>query len=156
MKKQRGLFTTVAVLALITVIGVGVFGDTAPQVRLLVIDRTHGIQSSLQIELFAKAIVGTGRFRIHALTDIPMDKNTGEPYDIVVIIPSIVEQVWIVTADVPSRLPQPRAQAFHTVEAIADKMYGGQRSLDPRDVVGVTDDLFPALYSGFLVRNGWL
>lgn len=159
MKLQRKLLITFGLLALtIGSVGIGVLGDTAPseQVKLLVIDETHGIQSSLQIELFAKAIVGTGKFRIHALTNIPMEKNTGEPYDIVIIVPSIVEQVWIVTPDVPSRLTPTLVQALHVVESIADKMYGGQHSLDPRAVVGVTDDLFPAVYSGFLVRNGWL
>jgi hypothetical protein len=150
---------TVAILALmIAGMGIGVFGGTAQneQVKLLVIDETHGIQSSLQIELFAKALVDTGKFRIQALTGIPLEKRTGEAYDIVIILPSIVEQVWIITADVPARLSPLQAQAFHAVESIADKVYGGARSLDPRAVVGVTDDLFPALYSGLLVRNGWL
>ena len=125
---------------------IGVFGETAPseQVKLLVIDETHGIESSLQIELFARALVGTGKFPIHALTEIPTEKNTGKPYDIIFIIPSIIDQVWIVTADVPSRLTPELAQAFHVLESIADKMYEGTHTLDPRAVVGVTDDLFPA------------
>ena len=159
MKLQRKLLITVALLALVIgSVGIGVLGDTTPseQVRLLVIDETHGIKSSLQIELFAKTLVGTGKFSIHALTEIPTEKNTGDPYDIVVIVPSIVEQVWIVTPDVPSQLTPALAQAFHVVESITDKMYGGEHTLDPRAVVGVTDDLFPALYSGFLVQNGWL
>ena len=159
MNTQRRSFMTVAILALmIASVGIGVFGAAAQseQVMLLVIDETHGIQSSLQIELFAKALVNTGTFRIHALTEIPTEKNTGGPYNIVVIVPSIVVQVWIVTADVPSRLTPLHAQALHVVESITDKMYGGSHSLDPRGVVGVTDDLFPAVYSGFLLRNGWL
>jgi|LZCG01.1.fsa_nt_gb hypothetical protein len=159
MKLQRKLLITVALLALtIGSVGIGVLGDTAPseQVRLLVIDETHSIQSSLQIELFAKTLVGAGTFRIHALTEIPTEKNTEDPYDIVVIVPSIVEQVWIVTPDVPSRLTPTLVQALHVVESITDKMYEGEHTLDPRAVVGVTDDLFPAVYSGFLVQNGWL
>lgn len=159
MNTQRRLFMRVALLALIiATVGIGVLGETAQseQVKVLVIDETHGIQSSLQIELFAKALVSTGTFSIHALTEIPTEKNTGEPYDIVVIVPSIVEQIWIVTADVPSRLTPLHAQALHVIENITDKMYGGEQSLDPRAVVGVTDDLFPAVYSGFLLRNGWL
>ncbi len=159
MNTQRRLFITVAILALmIASVGIGVLGETAQseQVRVLVIDETHGIQSSLQIELFARALVGTGTFSIHALTEIPTEKNTGEPYDIVVIVPSIVEQVWIVTAGVPSQLTAQLAQALHVVESITDKMYGGEHTLDPRAVVGVTDDLFPAVYSGFLLCNGWL
>jgi len=150
---------TVGILALmIASISIGVFGDTAPsgQVKLLVIDETHGIQSSLQIELFAKMLVGTGEFSIHAYTKVPSRENPGDPYDIVVILSSIVDQVWIVTPDVPAQLPPAAARAFQAVKSIADKMYGGRQSLDPRSVVGVTDDLFPALYSGYLVLNGWL
>ncbi|MCD6136126.1 hypothetical protein J7J63_05375, partial [Candidatus Bipolaricaulota bacterium] len=67
-----------------------------------------------------------------------------------------VDQVWIVTPDLPAQLPPSSLRAFQAVKSIADKMYGGQQSLDPRSVVGVTDDLFPALYSGYLVLNGWL
>jgi len=159
MKLQRTIIITIVLLALtIGSIGIGVLGETAPseKVSLLVIDETHGIQSSLQIELFARALIGTGEFRIHALTKIPTEKNTGDPYDIVVIVPSIVEQVWIVTPDVPSRLTPMLVQALHVVESITDKMYEGKHTLDTRAVVGVTDGLFPAVYSGFLVQNGWL
>jgi hypothetical protein len=79
-----------------------------------------------------------------------------EAYNIVVIIPSMVDQVWIVTPDVPSQLTPALVQALHMVKSITDKMYEGERTLDPRAVVGVAEDLFPAVYSGFLVRNGWL
>jgi len=159
MKLQRTLLITVALLALtFGNVGVGALGEIAPseQVRLLVIDETEGIQSSLQIELFARALVDTGKFRIQALMDIPVEKNMAEAYNIVVIIPSMVDQVWIVTPDVPSQLTPALVQALHMVKSITDKMYEGERTLDPRAVVGVAEDLFPAVYSGFLVRNGWL
>ncbi len=153
---KRRLFMVVAVLVL--TIGGAVFGAMEPgdRAKLLIIDETHGIQSSLQIELFAKMLVGTGEFSIHAYTKVPSGENPGEPYDVVVILPSIVDQVWIVTPDVPAQLSPAHAQAFHVLESIADKMYGGTHTIDPRVVVGVTDDLFPALYSGYLVLNGWL
>ncbi len=153
---KRRLFMVVAVLVL--TIGGAVFGATKPgnRAKLLIIDETHGIQSSLQIELFAKMLVGTGEFSIHAYTKVPSGENPGEPYDVVVILPSIVDQVWIVTPDVPAQLPPAATRAFQAVKSIADKMYGGRQSLDPRSVFGVTDDLFPALYSGYLVLNGWL
>ncbi len=148
--------TSIAILA-VALMAVGISaGAIAGPVRLLVIDETHSIQSSLQIELFARALAGTGEFRIHALTEVPLDKNPGDPYDLAVIVPANVDQVWIVTPDLPSRLPPSLATALHTLTAIADRVYGGDRSLDRRAVVGVTDDLFPAVYSGFLVRNEWL
>ena len=159
MKLQRTLLITVVLLALtVGIVGIGVLGETPPseKVELLVIDQTHDIQSSLQIELFARALVNTDKFSIHALTDIPTDKNPGDAYDIVVIIPSIVNQVWLITPDVPSQLTPSLVQAVHEVRSIAKRMYEGNRTLDARTVVGVTDDLFPAVYCGFLVRNGWL
>ncbi len=137
-------------------ITVGALGGTKTPVQLLVIDETHSIQSSLQIELFARALIETGEFRIHALTKIPTERNPEAPYDLAVIVPANVDQVWIVTPDLPSRLPPSLAGAARMVESLAERMYEGDRSLDRRAVVGVTNDLFPAVYSGFLVRNGWL
>lgn len=157
MKLSRKLAVMMLVFVLaIGGIAAGTFGGTDTPVRLLVIDETHSVQSSLQIELFARALIGTGEFRIHALTDIPADRNPGAPYDLVVIVPSIVDQLWIVTPDLPSRLPLSLAGAIQVVGSIAERIYEGDRSLDRRAVVGVADDLFPAVYSGFLVRNGWL
>lgn len=148
--------TSIVVLVIALVTGGISVGAVAGPVQLLVIDETHSVQSSLQIELFARALVGTGKFCIHALTDIPTDRNPGAPYDLAVIVPADVDQVWIVAPDLPSRLPPYLVEALHALTAVADRVYEGERSLDRRAVVGVTDDLFPAVYSGFLVRNGWL
>ncbi len=153
MKLTRTSMAVVVVALVAVGFSAGAF---AGPVRLLVIDETHSVQSSLQIELFARALVETGEFRIHALTEVPTDRNPGAPYDLAVIVPAQVDQVWIVTPDLPSRLPPSLATALHTLTAIADRMYAGGRSLDPRAVVGVTDDLFPAIYSGYLVHTGWL
>ncbi len=153
--KLKRLTMIVTLISIVVVSGIAVGATDAP-VRLLVVDETHSVQSSLQIELFARALVKTEEFRIHALTEIPMGRNSGDPYALAVIVPANIDQVWIVAPNIPSQLPPSIAEALHTLTAIADRIYGGTRSLDHRAVVGVTDDLFPAVYSGFLVRNGWL
>ncbi|MEA3238726.1 MAG: hypothetical protein U9Q94_02965 [Candidatus Bipolaricaulota bacterium] len=130
--------------------------DTEP-VRLLIIDETHSIQSSLQVAQFARALKETKLFEIDAMTTIPVDVNlSGQAYNLAVIVPEKLNQLWIVTADLPDKLSIPVQIAFQIVQEIASRVYEGDRSLDARAVADVTEDLFPAIYGGFLVKNGWL
>jgi len=137
----------------------GVLGDIPndESVRLLIIDETHSIQSSLQVAQFARALKETGLFEIDAMTTIPVDGNlSGKTYDLAVIVPEKLSQLWIVTADLPERLSIPVQAAFQGVKEIASRVYEGERSLDARAVADVTEDLFPAIYGGLLAKNGWL
>ena len=130
--------------------------DTEP-VRLLVIDETHSIRSSLQIAQFARMLNETAQFNIDAMTNVPMKGNAhDQAYDLAVIVPPTPAQVWIVTSDIPERLPSTLQEAVHLLKTVAKNAYEEEHALDAREVVDVTDDLFPAIYGGFLAQNGWL
>ena len=156
--RQRIGTATVALVLLITLTG-GVLGDvpSSEPVRLLIIDETRSIQSSLQIAQFARTLKEMGLFEIDAMTTIPVEGNmSGQAYDLAVIVPEKLNQVWIVTADLPERLSTPVQAAFQVLKEIASRIYEGDRSLDARVVADVTEDLFPAIYGGLLAKNGWL
>ena len=161
MNSQKKIVATSAILALLVVLAIGVWGDETPSVespvRLLVIDETHSIQSSLQIGQFALAVKGTGLFDMDARTDIPVNGNSsGWAYDLVLIVPESPSQLWIVTADLPVTLSPSVQSAFQVLKNIALRVYEGESALDARSVVDVTEDLFPAIYGGLLAKNGWL
>ena len=160
MNPQKRVIVASAILALLVVLAASVWGDETPSpepVRLLVIDETHSIQSSLQIGQFALALKGTGLFDMDARTDIPLDGNSNDwAYDLVLIVPESPSQLWIVTADLPQALSPPVQAAFQVLKNIASRVYEGESALDARSVVDVTQDLFPAIYRGLLAQNGWL
>jgi len=123
----------------------------------LIIDETHSIQSSLQVAQFARALKETGLFEIDAMTTIPVDENlSDQTYDLAVIVPEKLSQVWIVTSDLPERLSLPVQAVFRIVKEVALRVYEGDRPLDARAVADVTEDLFPAIYGGLLAQNRWL
>lgn len=152
------LFVVLLVVLLVVPAG-GVLGSEPPSaapVRLLVIDETHNIQSSLQIGQFALALKRTGLFDIDAMTEVPLDGHSNGPaYDLVLIIPEKPSQLWIVTADLPARLSPAVQAAFQALKDIASRVYEGENALDARIVADVTEDLFPAIYGGLLAQNGW-
>ncbi len=160
MNPRQRIGTATVVLVLLVALAGGILGDEAPgteQVRLLIIDETHSIQSSLQVAQFARALKETGLFEIDAMTTIPVDGNlSGQAYDLAIIVSEKLSQVWIVTADLPERLSIPVQAAFQGLKDIASRVYEGDQPLDARAVADVTEDLFPAIYGGLLAQNGWL
>ena len=160
MNPRQRIGTATVVLVFLVALAGGILGDEAPsteQVRLLIIDETHSIQSSLQIGQFARALKETGLFEIDAMTTIPVDGNlSDQAYDLAVIVPEKLSQVWIVTADLPDKLSIPVQAAFQIVQELASRVYEGDQPLDARAVADVTEDLFPAIYGGLLAQNGWL
>jgi hypothetical protein len=160
MNSRKKSVPVAVILALLAGLVIGASGDESPgaePVRLLVIDETHSIQSSLQIGQFALALRGTGLFDMDARTDIPLYGNSsGWAYDLVLIVPESPSQLWIVTADLPATLSPPVQAAFQVLKNTASFVYEGESALDARSVVDVIEDLFPAIYGGLLAQNGWL
>ena len=160
MNPRQRIGTATVALVLFVALAGGVLGNEVPGLelaRLLIIDETHSIQSSLQVAQFARVLKETGLFKIDAMTTIPVEGNSsGQAYDLAVIIPEKLGQIWIVTVDIPERLSIPVQAAFQVVKEIASRFYEGDQSLDARAVADVTEDLFPAIYGGLLAKNGWL
>jgi len=160
MNTQKRIAVSSAALVLLVGLAGDVLGNEAPSAepaRLLIIDETHSIQSSLQIGQFARALKETGLFDMDARSEIPVNENSeGLAYDLVLIVPERPSQLWIVTADLPEILSPPVYAAFQVLKGIATRVYEGEGALDERSVADVTEDLFPAIYGSLLAQNGWL
>jgi len=126
-------------------------------VRLLIVDETHSIQSSLQIAQFARAINASGLFELDAIAQMPSGDNVATAsYHFILVLPERIDQVWIVTTDFPSKLRADTRRAYEVLERLAQSIYENQQALDRRLVAGVGDGIFPAIIPGVLAVNGWL
>ncbi len=129
----------------------------AQPLETLIIDETKTLEESVCVELLARALSASGFFTLEARFDIPVGLNpSGKQYDLIVIIPEQVRQIWLVTADVPARLPDPIRRALLFVRESATQVYSGAGSCAARQVVNVAEDLAPALYATVLAQSGWL
>jgi len=126
-------------------------------VRLLIVDETHSIQSSLQIAQFARAINASGLFELDAMAQMPAGQDIAfAPYHFVLVLPERIDQVWIVTTDFPSNLRAEIKCAYEVLEGLAETIYQNEQALDPRLVAGAGDGIFPAIIPGVMAVNGWL
>lgn len=142
-------------VALATAASSGAFAQ--PQkLDALIIDETKTLEESICVEFLARALVASGLFVLEARFDIPSGPNpSGKPYDLIVIIPEKIAQIWLVTAEIPARLPEPFPQALLLIKGVVAQIYsdGGCAS---RRAVDISEDLAPALYAAILVGWGWL
>ncbi len=130
---------------------------SAQSLETLIIDETKTLEESVCVEVLARAMVASGLFALEARFDIPLGSNPpGKQYDLIVIIPEQIRQLWLITADVPARLPELFQRALLFVKESAGQIYSGTSSCAARRAVDVADDLAPALYATVLAQNGWL
>ena len=162
LKKRIPALVAVACLLLLST-GVpaaasgGLLQPSDAPVRLLIVDETRSIQSSLQIAQFARTINASGLFELDAMTQIPAGKNVATaPYHFVLVLPERIDQVWIVTTDFPSNLRVEIKRAYEVLAELALTIYENPQALDRRLVAGVGDAVFPPIIPGVLAVNGWL
>ncbi|MBI1743450.1 hypothetical protein HYR54_10360 [Candidatus Acetothermia bacterium] len=133
----------------------GAFAE--PQkLETLVIDETKTLEESVCVEFLARGLQTSGLFELEALSQIPREPNpSGKPYDLTVIVPEKILQVWLVTADIPARLPDFLQRDLLLIKEIVAQIYNGS-DCTLRQAVDTSDDLAPALYAAVLLQNGWL
>jgi hypothetical protein len=132
-------------------------GAFAQPLETLIIDETKTLEESVCVEVLARAMVVSGLFILEARFDIPLGLNpSGKQYDLIVIIPEGIQQLWLVTVDVPTRLPEPFRRALLSIKESATHIFYGTGSCAARRAVDIADDLAPALYATVLAQNGWL
>jgi hypothetical protein len=143
-------------LLVLWVVSVG--GETfAQHLETLIMDETKTLEESVCVELLARAIVASGLFILEARFDIPLGPNPFvKRYDLIVIIPEQIRQLWLITADVPARLPEPFQRALLFIKESVTRIYSGAGSCAARQAVDVAEDLAPALYATVLAQGGWL
>jgi len=153
MKYLSGLILLAAFLALAT----SSVAFAEPQkLETLVIDETKTLEESVCVEFLARGLQTSGLFELEALSQIPRQPNaSGKHYDLSVIVPEKISQVWLVTADIPARLPDFLQRGLHLIKEIVAQIYNGS-DCPLRQAVDASDDLAPALYAAVLLQNGWL
>jgi hypothetical protein len=128
-----------------------------PPLETLIIDETKTLEESFCVEALARQMVSTGFFSLDARLEIPWERNTsGRQYDLIVIVPEEIQQVWLVTPDLPEKLPAPLPIALSQIKEMTTRIYGADGPCMRRTAVDVSEDLAPALYSTVLLQYGWL
>lgn len=153
MKRAFKLILAVVYLALAASSG----ALAEPQkLDVLIIDETKTLEESFCVELLARVMVASGLFSLEARFAIPWGPNpSGKRFDLIVIIPQKISQIWLITADIPAKLPESLQRALLLIKDIAAQIYTGS-FCTARKAVDTDDDLAPALYATILLRGGWL
>ena len=151
--------------ALLVSLSLPTFARTdAPIVRLLLIDETKTIASTMRIVALVKGLRGVGGVEVDVrLADVASAYDDpladvdpeGEPYDIVLIIPrgiddGSVDFIWLVSLWLDGLAPHVRAGA-EVVTGFVDQIFDG---------VATTLDVYDDLFAGFLwalyEKKGWV
>jgi len=130
------------------------FGEEASQekVNLLIIDETRTFEESMRVEITARLILQTGLFKLSSMLAVPQGLNPKEEkYDLILMIPGRIKQVWIITSDIPARLPERLQEAVEALRKVATQVFN-----PGREVVDVSQDLAPAIYGALFLNYGWL
>lgn len=125
-------------------------------VQTLVVDETHSIAGAMRLQTFARGLTETGLFQLQGVSALSTEAPPPDPpYELIVVVPAEIHQVWILTADQPRELAPRLRTAYERAKAIAARVYSEQ-SDQPRTVVDVSEDMLAAYYGQLYETNGWL
>lgn len=151
------------VLAIVAITAVGILGTTAHDagaadapVQTLVVDETHSIAGAMRLQAFARGLTETGLYQLQGVSELSVEAPPPDPpYELIVVVPAEIHQVWILTAGQPRALTPRLRTAYQQAKAIAARVYSEQ-SERPRAVVDVSEDMLAAYYGRLFETNGWL
>lgn len=143
--------------------GFGQEGEQQERFKLLIVDETVTFNSSIRVEVFARATKRTGLFDLSARI-VQVDSSFVDPlrgeepdkrYEVILIVPrgideGTVKQVWVVT-NPPRQISSQLWQAVGLLKEIADGVLQGAAT-----AVDVTEDLIPGYFATIFGREGWL
>ncbi len=146
-------------------LALGGFGqqEQPPRFDLLIVDETRTFNSSIRVEVLARAVKGTGLFELSARI-VQVDSSFAHPlqglepdrrYDVILVVPrgideQTVRQLWIATRPLTEVSPGLR-QAVGLLQEIANKVFQGAA-----EAVDVAEDLIPGFFATIFIREGWL
>lgn len=165
MKQEYVAVLTVLIL-FVGLIAVPGAGNEAAGSKLLIVDETESMETSMRVQGFVGAIksrsdveVLTRMFKTDNPTANPLKDSENLMVDAVVIVPSSIEtgkvkQVWIVTRPFSAVPLEMRAEMMGMMDQLKEgieKAFSGQVN-----AVGVNDDVIPAYFSTLFLREGVL
>lgn len=138
-----------ATLILVTLLLVSLVSTASSDASLLIVDQTVSLMESMQVEILARALLGSGLFSIKAVTEIPDAPHPAGSFDFVVVIPPSRQWVWVCAPGLPEALPVQSQQALSVLEgAIEDVFMGARQAANP------SEDLFSLLLSAYFLSTG--
>ena len=131
--------------------------------RLLIVDETRTIGSSLRVEVLARMLNQTGLFDLSAQI-VSVDTGFENPlqdtvpnrcYDIILIIPRTIEhgtarQLWVITRPL-TEIRQQLGVAVSCLKETANAVFA-----DMAVAVDVTEDLVPGFFAALFIKEEWL
>lgn len=163
-QKYVAILTVLALLVGFTAVSGA--GNEAAGSKLLIVDETESMETSMRVQGFVGAI--KSRSDVEVLTRmVKTDHPTANPLkdsedlkvDAVIIVPSTIEtgkikQVWIVTRPYSAIPLEMRAETMGMMKQLKEgieKAFSGKVN-----AVGVNDDVIPAYFSTLFLREGVL
>jgi hypothetical protein len=164
MTTKRSGFALLLVGLIVTVSLAGTADpSTAPALRILVVDGTKTLASSMRVIALAEGIQKSGADVKMILAeglgpfDAPLRNQSppATPYNVILIFPRGLDEgtasrIWILSAGDPRERPAV-AQVVATLRQGIDRAFSGIAA-----GVGPLDDLWAAFTASLYVREGWL
>ena len=138
-----------ATLILVTLLLVSLVSTASSDASLLIVDQTVSLMESMQVEILARALLGSGLFSIKAVTEIPDAPHPAGSFDFVVVIPPSREWVWVCAPGLPEALPVQSQQALSVLESAIEEVFMGARQ-----AANPSEDLFSLLLSAYFLSTG--
>ena len=138
-------------LAWVLALLLGALGLSAASAQVLIVDQTLNLMESMQVEILARALLGSGLFSIKAVTKIPDAPHPAGSFDFVVVIPPSREWVWVCAPGLPAVLPEGQQRALAVLKTSIEQVFAGER--EPADPA---DDLYPLIWSAYFLSIGIL
>ncbi len=127
-----------------------------PPVRTLVVDETTAMSDALKLQALARGLSESGQFHLRGITELPADEPPpGHPYELAIVIPDRVPQVWVVSPEWPWELCARLQVAVELAKELAAAIYA-EHTERVRTVVDVTDDFGVLLHAAAWAGHGWL
>ena len=121
--------------------------DRAPAAKVLIVDETEGLATSLRLEAMARVLVQRG-FAVTAVLGFPRAPVEGGPFDLVLVIPKGGRYIWLCVPPRSEVIGEAMEEMTGLKELVA-AVFGGTRELRTP-----ADDLWPILLSLRLAALG--
>ncbi len=121
------------------------------QIRVLVVDESKSLEESLRLLAAVRALKASGAFHFQAVLEFPQKPWAGEPFHVVVYIPTSGPYIWFCSPWPESFLPEEfRRALWHLKEALT------QAFSSLRKLRGPAEDLYPLLLGLTLASLGYM
>ncbi len=117
---------TVAVI-LLAVAGLAL--SSIGEVRLLIVDETETIEESIRLEALARGLWASEAFSVRTLLKWPEEPWDGEPFHLILVLPTEGGEAWLCSPGPVSALPEGLQLAYQGLADGVDQAFEGKRTV---------------------------